>query len=214
MISLLRFAGAIAAGTLLAAPLAAQRHVPDTYAITGAKIVPVSGPALEQGTIVIRDGVIAAVGANVAVPADARIIDGAGLTVYPGFIDAYSSLGQATPAGAGAAAAAGRGGRGAAGATTAAAPSGAPNSNYPVGLQPEMQVVDALELEAGGFDAAHAAGVTAALTGAPDGNLPRPVGGDRSGRRRCVGDDRQVADCAEYRFCPRPAAGAADILAR
>jgi len=169
MIPLLRPAAAIAAGTLLAAPLAAQRHVPDTYAITGAKIITVSGPVLERGTIVIRDGLIAAVGANAAVPADARIIDGTGLTVYPGFIDAYSSLGQATPAAAGATAGAGRGGRGAAGAATPATPTGAPNSNYPVGLQPELQVVDALELEAGGFDAAHAAGLTAALTGAPTG---------------------------------------------
>ena len=48
MISLLRFAGAMAAGMLLAAPLAAQRHVPDTYAITAAKVVPVSGPTLER----------------------------------------------------------------------------------------------------------------------------------------------------------------------
>ena len=64
---------------------AAQRHTAtDTYAITNARIVTVSGPAIDRGTIVIRDGLIAAVGANVAAPPDARPIDGTGLTVYPG----------------------------------------------------------------------------------------------------------------------------------
>ena len=93
-----RFAVASAIGVVCAVPLVAQKHVPATYAITGARIVPVSGPVIEKGTIVIRDGVITAVGATVACPADARIIDGTGLTVYPGLIDAYGSLGQRTGA--------------------------------------------------------------------------------------------------------------------
>ena len=58
----------------------------DTYAITGARIVPVSGAEIARGTVVVRNGLIAAVGANVAAPADARVIDGAGLSVYPGLI--------------------------------------------------------------------------------------------------------------------------------
>src|SRR5207237_105075 len=69
-----------------------------------ARIVPVSGPVIAKGTLVVRDGLIAAVGANVAVPADARVVDGAGLTVYPGLIDAYSSVGlgaAAAPTGGG-----------------------------------------------------------------------------------------------------------------
>src|SRR5215213_7611237 len=70
-----------------------DRAVPGTYAITNARIVPVSGPTIDRGTIVIRNGLIVSVGASVAVPADARIIDGAGLSVYPGLIDALSSLG-------------------------------------------------------------------------------------------------------------------------
>ena len=162
-----RLVRAMLPGLLVAAPLAAQKQVPATYAITGARIVPVSSPVVERGTIVIRDGIITAVGATVAAPADARIIDGSGLTVYPGFIDAYGSLGQPAPAAN--AAAAGRGGRGAGAATAPATPAAAPNSNYPTGLQPEMRVVDALVIEADQFDAAHAAGFTTALTGAAAG---------------------------------------------
>jgi imidazolonepropionase-like amidohydrolase len=142
-------------------PLAAQRHIPATYAITGARIVPVIGPVIDKGTIVIRDGIIAAVGPDVTAPADARLVDGTGLSVYPGLIDAYTSLGQAAPAAA--TAAAGRGGRGAA-ATTPAARVAAPNSNHVTGLQPEINVVDAFNIEPGAFDAAHGAGVTSALT--------------------------------------------------
>ena len=64
-----------------------------SYAITNARIVTVSGATIDKGTIVIRNGLIDAVGANVATPADAQVIDAAGLTVYPGFIDALTSLG-------------------------------------------------------------------------------------------------------------------------
>jgi imidazolonepropionase-like amidohydrolase len=64
-----------------------------TYAIRNARIVTVSGPDIENGTIVIRDGKIEALGANVSVPAGAQTIDGRGLSVYPGMIDAGTSLG-------------------------------------------------------------------------------------------------------------------------
>lgn len=67
------------------------------HAIQGARVVPVSGPPIDTGTVVIRDGVIAAVGAGVAVPPGAQIIDGAGLTVYPGLIDMGSTAGLALP---------------------------------------------------------------------------------------------------------------------
>ena len=56
----------------LTAQLATPRSVPQTYAITNARIVPVTSPAIrEEGTIVIRDGIIPAVGASVSAPADA-----------------------------------------------------------------------------------------------------------------------------------------------
>lgn len=66
-----------------------------TYAIRNARIVTVSGPVIERGTIVIADGKIAAVGADVAVPATATSIDAAGHTVYPGMMDAGTSMGLA-----------------------------------------------------------------------------------------------------------------------
>ena len=69
----------------------AQRSAIETYAITNARIVTASGPVIERGTIVIRDGLITAVGPNVTAPADARVIDGTGMTVYPGLIDAFVS---------------------------------------------------------------------------------------------------------------------------
>src|SRR5215213_6538733 len=64
-----------------------------TFAIRNARIVTVSGPDIENGTIVIRDGKIDAVGANVSVPAGAQTIDGSGLSVYPGMIDAGTNMG-------------------------------------------------------------------------------------------------------------------------
>lgn len=60
--------------------------------------MPVSGAAIDSGTIVFRDGVITAVGANVAVPAGAQVFPGKGLTVYPGLIDMGSTTGLAMPA--------------------------------------------------------------------------------------------------------------------
>ncbi|HUF02845.1 MAG TPA: amidohydrolase family protein [Aridibacter sp.] len=64
-----------------------------TFAITGAKIVTVSGAEIPDGTILIRDGRIAAVGANVSIPGGAEKIDGKGLSVYPGMIDAGTNMG-------------------------------------------------------------------------------------------------------------------------
>ena len=75
-----------------------QQEASYTYAITGARIVPVSSAAIDNGTIVFTDGLITAVGANVAVPAGAVIVAGKGLTVYPGLIDMGSSAGFEPPA--------------------------------------------------------------------------------------------------------------------
>src|SRR5919205_4404095 len=63
------------------------------FAIHNARIVTVSGPDIENGTVVIRDGKIEAVGANVSVPSGAQTIDGNGLFVYPGMIDAGTNMG-------------------------------------------------------------------------------------------------------------------------
>ncbi|MDQ1557480.1 MAG: hypothetical protein QOD32_540 [Pyrinomonadaceae bacterium] len=66
---------------------------PGTYAIRNARIVIVSGADIENGTVVVRDGKINAVGTNVAVPAGAIEIDARGLSVYPGMIDLGTSMG-------------------------------------------------------------------------------------------------------------------------
>ena len=66
---------------------------PGPIAIRNARIIPVSGPAIARGTVVVRNGLIEAAGANVTVPTDAWIVEGEGLTVYPGLIDALSTLG-------------------------------------------------------------------------------------------------------------------------
>jgi imidazolonepropionase-like amidohydrolase len=94
-------------------------------AIRNAKIVTVSGPVINKGTVVVRNGLIQEVGENVAIPADAVVIDGEGMTVYPGLVDALSTWGMPGAAAAGGAARGG-GGRGAttpAAAATPAAPS-------------------------------------------------------------------------------------------
>ncbi len=64
-----------------------------TIAITGGTVYPVSGPKLASATVLIRDGRIAAVGANVAVPSDATRIDARGKWVTPGLIDGAGQLG-------------------------------------------------------------------------------------------------------------------------
>jgi imidazolonepropionase-like amidohydrolase len=64
-----------------------------TIAITGGKVFPVSGPPIDGGTVVITDGKITAVGANVAVPPAATRIDASGKWVTPGLISAASRLG-------------------------------------------------------------------------------------------------------------------------
>lgn len=92
--------GLWAAGSVLVGALSvsAQQEAPYLYAITGARIVPVSGAPLDTGTVVFRDGVIEQVGASVSVPAGAQVIAAKGLTVYPGLIDMGSGAGVELPA--------------------------------------------------------------------------------------------------------------------
>jgi imidazolonepropionase-like amidohydrolase len=71
----------------LALPFALRAETPNVFAIRGARIVTAAAAPSDAGTIVIRRGTIDAVGASIAVPADATVIDGAGMTVYPGLID-------------------------------------------------------------------------------------------------------------------------------
>src|SRR5580692_892038 len=83
----------LVSGLLLVGAYALAESPPPAVAIVNARIVRVSGPAIAKGTVVVRNGLIEAVGENVAVPADAWVVAGEGLTVYPGLIDPLSSVG-------------------------------------------------------------------------------------------------------------------------
>jgi imidazolonepropionase-like amidohydrolase len=93
---------------------AARGEEPRYFAIRNAHIVPVSGPEIKSGTVVIAKGLIVAVGEKVTIPPEAWVIEGRGLTVYPGFVDALSDLGLGggAPAGPGGGGAGGGPGRG------------------------------------------------------------------------------------------------------
>ncbi len=156
--------------TLLAASLfialaivsSAQNSGIDTYAITNARIVTVSGASIERGTVVVRNGLITAVGANVTAPSDARVIDGAGLTVYPGLIDSYTNL--ALPEASPVPSPGGGGGGGFFFAQQAAARPGGPNSTQPVGLQPETLAEEIIRTGSADVDSERNVGFTTALT--------------------------------------------------
>ena len=83
-----------------AAPsLQAQGGEPQYFVIRGAKVVPVSGPPVENASIVISRGLITAVGRDVAVPPEAWVIEGQRLTVYPGLFDSFTDVGIPAPPG-------------------------------------------------------------------------------------------------------------------
>jgi imidazolonepropionase-like amidohydrolase len=69
-----------------------RENDPRFHALTNARIIVAPGKTIEKGTVLIRDGLIAEVGPDVKIPAEARVWDLAGKTIYPGFIDAYSRL--------------------------------------------------------------------------------------------------------------------------
>lgn len=95
-IPLLRWVGLVAWVGLAGA----QSSVPSVnrlHAIVGAKIEIGDGRTIERGNVVLRAGLIVAVGADAAVPPGAEVFDGKGLTVYPGFIDGYTTKGLKLP---------------------------------------------------------------------------------------------------------------------
>lgn len=144
------------AGVTVLAPLLAltaiARAQDGPWALTNARIETVTRGVIARGTIVIRDGLIAAVGADVAVPADARQLDLEGKTVFPAFIDLTSSLGLASvPATQ-------------AGGRPGAAPAAAGAEAVPVGLEPYRAVADELRPAAGDVKAARDAGFGAVLS--------------------------------------------------
>ncbi|HET7586257.1 MAG TPA: amidohydrolase family protein [Gemmatimonadaceae bacterium] len=85
-----RTAMAVAGAIVFSLPVTAAAQ---TIAITGGRVFPVSGPPIDNATVLIRDGRIVAVGANVTVPANAQRVDATGKWVTPGLIDAATQLG-------------------------------------------------------------------------------------------------------------------------
>ncbi len=84
----------------LSALSAAQSSVASyngTHAIVGAKIEIGDGRVIEKGTVVIKDGILVSVSSDGAVPRGAEVVDGKGLTLYPGFIDCYTTKGYSAP---------------------------------------------------------------------------------------------------------------------
>jgi imidazolonepropionase-like amidohydrolase len=142
----------------------ALAEAPPVIAIRNARIVTVSGPTLAKGTVIVRNGLIESVGENPAVPAEALVVDGEGMTVYPGLVDALSTVGIPGSAPS----AAGRGGTGGRGATPAVAATPATaRSNGPED-RPQttswLQAADELQTTDRRIESVRSAGVTTAIT--------------------------------------------------
>jgi imidazolonepropionase-like amidohydrolase len=158
----------LAVGALYAA-------TPTVIAIHNARVIPVSGPALARGTVILRNGLIEAVGADIPVPADAWVIEGEGLTVYPGMIDALSTFGipDAAPATTGGG---GRGGGGQPPAAVAQTPAAPASTTLPA-RGPEdrpattswLKAADLVKSTDRRLDSARAEGFTTAVTFPPRG---------------------------------------------
>jgi hypothetical protein len=83
----------ILAGSLCVFFSTLRAAAPSSIAIKDAHVVTVSGADLQRGTVLLKGGLIEEVGQGVNIPPEAWVIDGAGLTVYPGFIDSLSTWG-------------------------------------------------------------------------------------------------------------------------
>lgn len=190
-----RIPGSIAALALgfAVALSGAQGPAAPAYAIRGAKIVPVSGAEIASGNIVLRGGLIDAVGANAAIPADAIVIDGTGLTVYPGLIDMGNATVIDAPADAAALAGDGRGGAPAAPGQTREAVERAKRDSI---LRPGYQAAEHLRIEGAELVRLASAGITSVLA-TPGGNIFR----GQSALVNVVAppDDPQIGSVADIR---------------
>jgi len=101
-------------------------------AFTGARILPISGPAIETGTLVVQGGKIVAVGADVAVPADAERHDASGKIIMPGLVDTHSHVG------------------------------GVEGGDRSAPIQPSVRSLDSINVRDASFQKAQAGGITTA----------------------------------------------------
>jgi imidazolonepropionase-like amidohydrolase len=168
------------------------------YALKGARIFTAAGAPIENGTIVMRNGVIDEIGASVTVPADALVIDTAGMNAYPGLIDMSNEAPIDTPdAGPAGAAAGGGGGRGGAqGQQTFATLEEAERVKRAIILRPDFVAADNLRTASPALTQLQSAGVTTVLA--------IPNGGIFKGQSALVNvaiapDDPQISTIADYR---------------
>src|SRR5262245_34723211 len=155
-------AGLAIAAAVLAVTYArvARLDAPDAFAIKDAQIVTGAGKTIAKGTVVFRNGLITDVGESVKIPADARVIDGTGMTVYPGLIDGYTNLGLVAPTQAQAPTGGGGGGRQAAIAAAAAGQQPSPEARLG---DPSSSAADQVK-PGTAFEDPRSVGVTAALS--------------------------------------------------
>ncbi len=153
---------------LLSLFLSAVGADPPPLAIRNARVVTVSGPILSKATVVVKNGLIATVGESVDVPKDAWVIDGEGLTVYPGLVDALSNWGIPETAPATAATSS----RGSSTPRTTPAPPSDPSAAAPLAQGPEdrplntswQRAADLVKPSDRRLEAARSAGFTSAVT--------------------------------------------------
>jgi imidazolonepropionase-like amidohydrolase len=79
------------------APVIKGTPLVGTLAIVNARIHPVTSPPIERGTVLVKDGLVTGVGRGVAIPPGTKTIDAAGADVYPGWINARTTIGLAEP---------------------------------------------------------------------------------------------------------------------
>lgn len=168
------------------------------YAIRGARIVTLAGSPIDKGTVLLRDGVIDQIGTAVTVPPDAMVIDGAGLTVYPGLIDmgnstAVEGVDSAAGGGGRAAGAAGRGG-GTAEAQTLEDFDRAKRAGI---LRPDFEAARHVRIEGADMQRLASAGITSVLAVPPAGAV--------RGQSALINvaappDDPQISSVGDYRL--------------
>ncbi len=145
------------------AVFAVRAEVPSAMAITNARVVTVSGPILPRANIVMRNGLIEAVAENAPIPADAWVIDGEGLTVYPGLIDGLSTLGITDSSAIGnAGGRRGGGGGGGAGSAGAATPARGPEDRP--STTSWLRAADLIKPSDSRLETARSAGFTTSIT--------------------------------------------------
>ena len=122
----------IAPLTTLVLLVASHAAFASTTAFIGAKLLPVTGEPIDNGTLLIEDGKIIGVGADIAIPDGATVIDTTGSVIMPGIVDTHSHIGEVA---------------------------GGDRSGP---MQPETRVLDSINVRDAGFDRARAGGITSA----------------------------------------------------